>query len=106
MSTDAVDPPDAPDPVAAVAFTPRMDERILRGLVEDEDALLREMSERGCSPTAVRARAAHLGLTGQIVMLCRLAGTRPSMRECLACELRFLSTGPHHRLCRRCRPQR
>jgi hypothetical protein len=89
-----------------VAFTPQMDEQILRGLVEDELALLRTMSDHGLSASAVRARAAHLGLTQQIVLRCRLAGNWPSMRRCLACEARFLSLGSHHRLCRRCQPQR
>ena len=103
--------PDSPEPDPArrpepVAFTPQMDEQILRGLVEDEVALLSEMSAHGHPASAVRARAAHLGLTHQIVMRCRLAGSWPSMRECLACELRFLSMGSHHRLCRRCQPQR
>lgn len=107
MASDptALDPPDRPEP-AAPSFTRQQDEQILRGLVENEAALLHEMSTRGHSPAAVRARAAHLGLTEQIVLRCRLAGTWPSMRECLACEARFLSTGVHHRLCRRCRPQR
>ncbi len=89
-----------------VNFTPELDERILRGLVEDEVELLREMGEHGHPPPIVRARAAHLGLTDQIVLRCRLAGTCPSMRECLACERRFLSTGVQHRLCKRCRPMR
>lgn len=102
--------PSEPEPSGTakpeVPFTPQLDDRILRGLVEDEVALLREMSQRGHSAKAVRARATRLGLTHQIVMRCRLAGSWPSMRECLACELRFLSMGSHHRLCRRCQPQR
>jgi hypothetical protein len=102
--------PSKPDAPAATepepTFTPQMDEQILRGMVEDEVALLSEMSRRGHPAAAVRARAARLGLTQQIVMRCRLAGSWPSMRECLACELRFLSMGSHHRLCRRCQPQR
>lgn len=98
-SDSVVEPP-------IVAFTPELDEQILRGLVEDEAALLREMVEHGHPAPSVRARAAHLGLTDQIVLRCRLAGTWPSMRECLACERRFLSTGRQHRLCKRCRPLR
>jgi hypothetical protein len=98
--------PQAPGTPEPVAFTPELDERILRGLVEDEVALLREMDERGHRAPTVRARAAWLGLTEQIVLRCRLAGTWPSMRDCLACERRFLSTGPQHRLCKRCRPLR
>lgn len=99
--SDATDP--APEPLD---FTPQVDDQILRGLVEDEVTILGEMAAHGHSEAAVRARAAHLGLTDQLVVRCRLAGTRPSMRECLACERRFLSTGPQHRLCRRCRPLR
>ena len=95
-----------PDPAGATTpegvFTPQLDEQILRGLVEDEGALFRELSARGHSASTVRARATHLGLTHQIIMRCRLAGSWPSMRECLACEQRFLSQGSHHRLCRRC----
>lgn len=112
MSTPDSTGPDAagPEPAGATApevtFTPQMDEQILRGLVEDEVELLREMSTHGHSPKAIRARATHLGLTQQIVMRCRLAGSWPSMRVCLACELRFLSLGSHHRLCKRCQPQR
>jgi hypothetical protein len=98
--------PSAPVEPVSVAFTPQMDERILRGMVEDEVACLREMVEHGHPAPTVRARAAHLGLTEQIVLRCRLAGTSPSMRDCLACERRFLSTGPQHRLCKRCRPLR
>lgn len=107
MSTP--DPSEPAAPVAAkpeVAFTPQMDERILRGMVENEVALLREMSQQGHPAAAVRARATRLGLTHQIVMRCRLAGSWPTMRECLSCEHRFLSVGSHHRLCRRCQPQR
>jgi hypothetical protein len=103
------DPSEPTVPVAAkpeVAFTPQMDEQILRGMVENEVALLREMSQQGHPAAAVRARAARLGLTQQVVMRCRLAGSWPSMRECLQCEVRFLSMGSHHRLCRRCQPQR
>lgn len=84
-------------------FTPQLDDQILGGLVEDEGALLREMAEHGHAAAAVRRRAALLGLTDQVVLRCRIAGTRPSMRECLACERRFLSTGAQHRLCKRCR---
>lgn len=102
--------PTGPEPAGApapeVTFTPQMDEQILRGMVVDEVELLREMSTRGHSPKTIRARATHLGLTQQIVMRCRLAGSWPSMRVCLACELRFLSLGSHHRLCKRCQPQR
>jgi hypothetical protein len=107
MSTPDSPKPDPPGPTEpAVAFTPQKDEQILRGMVQDEAALLHDMSVRGHPEWAVRARAAHLGLTQQIVIRCRLAGSWPSMRECLACELRFLSMGSHHRLCKRCQPQR
>lgn len=85
------------------AFSREQDARILRGLVEDEDGLLLEMRGLGFPATAVRARASRLGLTDQVVIRCRLAGTWPSMRSCLACERRFLSTGPQRRLCKRCR---
>jgi hypothetical protein len=112
MSTPDPTGPDAtgPEPAGATApevvFTPQMDEQILRGLCEDEVALLREMGASGHSASVIRARATHLGLTQQIVMRCRLNGSWPSMRVCLACELRFLSMGSHHRLCKRCQPQR
>lgn len=107
MSTPDSSERDVADAAAPeVVFTPQMDEQILRGLVEDEVALLREMSAHGHSASSVRARATHLGLTQQVVMRCRLAGSWPSMRTCLACELRFLSMGSHHRLCKRCQPQR
>lgn len=113
MSTNPLDPDASsqPTPSTEVAvpepsFTSQLDEQILRGLVEDEGALLRELGARGYPAAAVRARATHLGLTQQIVMRCRLAGSWPSMRACLACELRFLSLGVHHRLCKRCQPQR
>lgn len=105
----APDPPEPEvlgKPEAELTFTPQMDEQILRGLVEDEVALLSDMRRHGHPAAAVRARAAHLGLTQQIVLRCRLAGSWPSMRECLSCEHRFLSMGSHHRLCRRCQPQR
>ncbi len=97
-------PPPAGTIEPAAAFTPELDEQILRGLVEDEAALLCQMRERGHAESAVRARAARLGLTAQVVMRCRLAGSSPTMRECLSCETRFLSMGSHHRLCRRCQP--
>jgi hypothetical protein len=106
MTTPSPKPDPAGAAVPELAFTPQMDEQILRGMVEDEVALLDEMKDRGHSASAVRARAAHLGLTQQVVLRCRLAGSWPSMRECLACELRFLSMGSHHRLCKRCQPQR
>ncbi|MCX4242424.1 hypothetical protein [Paraliomyxa miuraensis] len=96
-------PSDSSDQPSAATFTREQDARILRGLVEDEAALLKWMREHGHSARSVRARAALLGLTNQIVQQCRINGTWPSMRECLACEQRFLSTGSQHRLCRRCR---
>lgn len=97
MSSDDSTPGEPPP------FDSEVDELILRGMVGDQTALFDQMRARGQSEERVRARAARLGLTGQILAACRLSGTVPSIRLCLACERQFLSAGPQHRLCGQCR---
>jgi len=68
----------------------------------DQEALRRFSKRNGTEVKAVRAKARKLGLTPRIVKGCRLAGTRPKLRNCLRCSDRFLSRGRHNRMCRSC----
>ena len=72
------------------------------------DALMDEEPGSECGATrweTVLTRGRQLGITDRFIKECRLAGSRPAMRNCVSCDERFLSTGFHNRLCRRCRPR-
>ena len=79
------------------------DQRIIDLTVAGDERALRRLSEAaGTNLAAVRKRAKTLGLTPRLVKNCRLAGTRPSMRECLRCDISFLSISRQNRMCSRC----
>lgn len=98
-------------------FTPRVDRRIIEGMLEDRDCLLTEMERHGLKEAAILRRAAELGLSEALLRQVKgvaadLAGERPGRRTaptslgartCLCCDRVFLSTGPGNRLCMRCR---
>ena len=70
----------------------------------DQD-LLSALYREDTSIEALNARAADIGLTSELIKRCRLIGTLPQMRKCIKCDARFLSAGPHNRLCKRCPPR-
>lgn len=79
-----------------------IEQRIIKGLIADDSAMFRELSRSGVNAAAVRAYARALGMTHAFIKECRLSGSRPAMRQCIRCDARFLSSGIHNRLCRRC----
>ncbi len=85
--------------------TPELDREIVAALIHKEQALLDDLHRRGLTEAALNERAGQLGLTSELIKRCRLAGTQPSLRTCVKCDARFLSAGPHNRLCRRCPPR-
>lgn len=126
-SATKVAPPKAPSKAAAAAPAndtkafpddPRLDRRIIEGMLHDRTQLMEEMAQRGFTDTAVVRRAAELGLSEALIRQVRgvaadLAGERPAgrratphtlgARTCLSCDRVFLSSGPGNRLCMRCR---
>jgi len=102
---------------SAYAENPRLDRRIIDGMLNDREHLMTEMMEKGFSETAILRRAAELGLSEALLRQVKgvaadLAGERPGRRSapsalgartCLSCDRVFLSTGPGNRLCMRCR---
>jgi hypothetical protein len=96
---------------------PKLDRRIIEGMLHDRDALMTEMDARGIGANHVLRRAAELGLSEALIRQVRgvaadLAGERSERklpiaslgaRTCLSCDRIFLSAGPGNRLCMRCR---
>ena len=121
LAADLVIPdviPDDPEaPSRGVRDDPRLDRRIIEGMLGDREPFLRGMAAEGYSQNAVLRRAAELGLSEAMVRQVKgvaadLAGERPGRRgtptalgarTCLACDRIFLSSGPGNRLCMRCR---
>jgi uncharacterized paraquat-inducible protein A len=82
------------------------DVEIIAALVDPEPGLLNALYRTSTlTKQAVNTRAEQLGLTSDFIKRCRLTGTRPSLRTCVKCDVRFLSAGPQNRLCRRCPPR-
>jgi hypothetical protein len=79
--------------------------RFIAAIIHADKAVLSELYREGMGVAAVNARAAHLGLTSEVIKLCRLNGTLPATRTCVKCDVRFLSAGPQNRLCKRCPPR-
>ena len=96
---------------------PKLDRRIIEGMLHDREGLMAEMKDKGISNTIVLRRAAELGLSEALIRQVRgvaadLAGERAERklpiaalgaRTCLSCDRIFLSAGPGNRLCMRCR---
>ena len=96
---------------------PKLDRRIIEGMLTDRNALIDELSTKGITGAAVVRRAADLGLSEAYLrhvqtVAADLAGDRPgarrvpsslAARDCLSCNRVFLSSGPGNRICPRCR---
>ena len=96
---------------------PRLDRRIIEGMLRDRNGFLDEMEMEGFTTNTVLRRAAELGLSEALIRQVKgvaadLAGERPGRRPapsslgartCLSCDRVFLSSGPGNRLCMRCR---
>ena len=96
---------------------PKLDRRIIEGMLTDRNALVDELSTKGITAAAVVRRAADLGLSEAYLrhvqtVAADLAGDRPgarrvpsslAARDCLSCNRVFLSSGPGNRICPRCR---
>jgi hypothetical protein len=78
------------------------DQRIIDALVSDDPKLLGALTHGGVTRADIDAHARALGVTDRFIKECRLSGSRPAMRSCVKCDARFLSSGVHNRLCRRC----
>ena len=111
--------PGTADAPAARIFRddPRLDRRIIEGMLRDRDTFIAKMGREGYTEGAVLRRAAELGLSEALIRQVKsvaadLAGERPGRRgapaslgarTCLSCDRIFLSSGPGNRLCMRCR---
>ncbi len=81
----------------------RDDQRTIDVVVGGDAAELEALASSLGGAGALRDRKAKLGLTSEVVKLSRLTNGRLVRRSCLKCDARFLSLGPHNRLCGRCR---
>jgi hypothetical protein len=114
-SNEPVTPVSVPNPIQAGLSAPPaerpawathgLDQRIIASFVADDTQLFHELSDRGVNEESVRAHARAIGITHEFIKECRLSGSRPAMRVCIKCDARFLSSGIHNRLCRRCCPR-
>ncbi|MEE2960202.1 MAG: hypothetical protein VYA34_05610 [Myxococcota bacterium] len=100
-----------------LAHNPRLDRKIINGMLSDPEKLLNDFEKEGIDKNLVLRRAADCGISDSILrqmkrVACDLAGEKTvkhsigssiKARECLSCERIFLSTGPGNRLCNRCR---
>jgi len=85
-----------------MAFTPEIDERILKGFLSDQNSIVEELESEGFIRRAIFKRARDLGFTDQFMEQYRLGSTDVAIRQCLRCNSDFASMGPHNRLCPRC----
>ena len=112
-----VSPVKQPTNEPAIRDDPRLDRRIIEGMLHDRKTLLDDLAKEGIKAAAVMRRAADLGLSEAYIrqvqgVAADLAGERPGgrrtpnalgARTCLCCDRVFLSSGPGNRLCMRCR---
>ena len=101
----------------ATRCDPRLDRRIIEGMLRDRKTLMDDLANEGIKASVVMRRAADLGLSEAYIrqvqgVAADLAGERPGhkrtpttlgARTCLSCDRVFLSAGPGNRLCMRCR---
>jgi uncharacterized paraquat-inducible protein A len=92
-------------PIETTTEDAELDRRFIAAFIHPDQGLLNALYSEGLSVEAVNARAARMGLTSEFIKRCRLTGTQPDMRKCIKCDARFLSAGPHNRLCKRCPPR-
>ena len=85
------------------SFSLEIDRRIIKGLLVDQEATLRELAKAGFPRSVVLDRAGKLGLTSDLLKRHRLERLDVSVRRCLNCDETFLSLGMQNRLCSRCR---
>lgn len=107
----------ASEPALITVDDPKLDRKIIEGMLNDRENLMAEMANLGYTAEAVLRRAADLGLSEAYLrhvqtVAADLAGDRPGARRipshlrartCLSCERVFLSSGPGNRICPRCR---
>lgn len=106
------------EPVNVITWDdPKLDRKIIEGMLTDRNGLLDELATQGITSAAVMRRAADLGLSEAYLrhvqtVAADLAGDRPgarrvpsslAARDCLSCNRVFLSSGPGNRICPRCR---
>lgn len=109
---------DKNEPVNVITWDdPKLDRKIIEGMLTDRNGLLDELATQGITSAAVMRRAADLGLSEAYLrhvqtVAADLAGDRPgarrvpsslAARDCLSCNRVFLSSGPGNRICPRCR---
>ena len=92
-------------PVQVTNEEKELDRRFIEAFMHPEQHLLSALYRDGMSVEEVNVRAARMGLTSEFIKRCRLTRTLPGMRMCIRCDVRFLSAGPHNRLCKRCPPR-
>ena len=94
-----------------------LDRRIIEGMLNNRDDIMKELRREGMSEADILRRSADLGISEALIRQVKgvaadLAGDRSSnrsapaslaARNCLQCDRVFLSTGPGNRLCMRCR---
>ncbi len=87
-------------------FTPETDCEIIRGYINDQEAMFERLKQQhGLSRDAIAKRAALLGINRQFVEQLSLSELTYSPRSCLNCDKVFLSRGPGNRLCCKCLKQ-
>lgn len=92
------------DPDISAATLNRAEEqRVIDALMDEEGAKHSRHADTGLSWKAIKRCGRELGMTDGFIKGCRLSGSQPAMRVCVRCDARFLSTGVHNRVCRRCR---
>lgn len=69
----------------------------------DEDALLRKLQTEGLTPIAIARRLGRA--ESSVYRRIDSLAANPARRErsCMCCGNKFMSEGPHNRLCGRCR---
>lgn len=91
--------------MTAGAMLTNEDQSVLDAVVTEDAQAFRALRNGGWSPEAIEKKARDLGVTDRLIKACRLSGSHPTMRDCIRCDVRFLSEGAHNRLCRRCVPR-
>ena len=84
-------------------FAPEIDKRIIDGFLGDQEAMFAELAEAGFGREEVYRRSKTLGLSKKFMAQWHGGSTNVSVRQCLNCEVTFISMGSHLRLCLRCR---
>ncbi|MCA9583326.1 MAG: YheU family protein [Myxococcales bacterium] len=80
----------------------KYDRTMIAHLVFEDEEAAQKLKDAGFSDGAIASRASAMGMTADFIKKCRLSESRPAMRTCVKCDTKFLSAGPHNRLCSRC----